>query len=176
MKNKVNIPLFLAGILFCLTLISISITSNLIAKYSTTVSEGDSARVAGFHPVATITSGNSTIRYDINQSDYRIEYTIGVKNYSEVAVEYNVVISFQDSKLSGAKLKFDNNGEVTIGQDSIRYDNVGALSANDNTGKTHSLIFNVSKDLIEQLIAGAPGSKLDLTSSFTVTVDFTQLD
>lgn len=178
MKNKVNIPLFLAGILFCLTLISISITSSLIAKYSTTVSEGDSARVAGFHPVATIASENSVIQYDTNQSNYVIEYTVRVSNNSEVAVKYDVVISFEDNnnKLSGAKLKFDNNDEVTINQDSIRYDNVGVLSANDNTGKTHSLIFNVSKDLIEQLIAGAPGSELDLTSSFTVTVGFTQLD
>ena len=178
MKNKVNIPLFLAGILFCLTLISISITSNLIAKYSTTVSEGDSARVAGFHPVATITPVNSTILYDTNTSDYEIKYTVGVSNASEVAVKYDVVISFEENnnKLSGAKLKLDNNDEVTISQDSIRYDNVGVLPANDKTGKTHTLTFTVTKGLIEQLIAGAPGSELDLTSSFTVTVDFTQLD
>ena len=176
MKNKVNIPLFLAGILFCLTLISISITSNLIAKYSTTVSEGDSARVAGFHPVATITPVNSTILYDTNTSDYEIKYTVGVSNASEVAVKYDVVISFWGSELWGAKLKFDNNGEETIGQDSIRYDNVGVLPANDKTGKTHTLTFTVTKGLIEQLIAWEPGSELDVTSSFTVTVDFTQLD
>lgn len=179
MKNKVNIPLFLAGILFCLTLISISITSNLIAKYSATVSEGDSARVAGFQPVATITPDNNVIHYDAkNSNDYEIKYTVRVSNDSEVAVKYDVVISFEDNnnKLSGAKLKFDNNDEVTISQDSIRYDNVGVLPANDKTGKTHTLTFTVTKGLIEQLIAGAPGSELDLTSSFTVTVDFTQLD
>ena len=52
-KNKVNIPLLLAGILFCLTLISSSLTSNLIAKYSTTASGSDRARVAKFNVSTT---------------------------------------------------------------------------------------------------------------------------
>lgn len=176
MKNKVNIPLFLAGILFCLTLISISITSSLIAKYSTTVSDGDSARVAGFHPAATITPVNSTILYDTNTSDYEIKYTVGVSNASEVAVKYDVVISFDDDVLEGATFQFDNNPVETIGPStSVNYE-VGTLSANQTIEQNHTLTFTVTKGLIEQLIAGAPDSKLDLTSSFTVTVGFTQLD
>ena len=178
MKNKVNIPLFLAGILFCLTLISISITSNLIAKYSTTVSEGDSARVAGFQPAATIKPDNNVIQYDAKKLDdyYEIKYTVGVSNDSEVSVKCDVVISFDDDVLEGATFQFDNNPVETIGPStSVNYE-VGTLSANQTIEQNHTLTFTVTKGLIEQLIAGAPDSKLDLTSSFTVTVDFTQLD
>lgn len=50
---KVNIPMCIASVLFCLTLISIHLTSGLYAKYVSSSSGNDSARV--------ITFGNLTL-------------------------------------------------------------------------------------------------------------------
>lgn len=175
--NKINIPLCLAGVLFWLTLISIYLTSNLFAKYTATSTGSDSARVAGFHPTATITPPDQTIEYDSNKAEYKIVYTIGVANPSEVAVKYDVVISFNDNVLKGATFQFDNKPVVNITPSTrVKYDGVGTLSANQTTAQNYTLTFTVTKELIEQLVAAAPDSTLDLTSSFTATVDFTQLD
>ena len=172
--NKINIPLCLAGVLFWLTLISIYLTSNLFAKYTATSTGSDSARVAGFHPTATITPPDQTIEYDSSENKYKIVYTIVVANPSEVAVKYDVVISFNDDALKGATFQFDNEPAVNITPPtSVRYD-VGTLSANQTND--HTLTFTVTKGLIEKLVAAAPDSTLDLKSCFTATVDFTQLD
>ena len=45
-KRKLNIPMCAACILFCLTLISIHLTSGLFARYTASDRENDSARVA----------------------------------------------------------------------------------------------------------------------------------
>jgi len=45
---KVNIPICLAGILFCLTLFSFHLSSGVVARYSATSSGSDSARVIEF--------------------------------------------------------------------------------------------------------------------------------
>ena len=78
-KNKVNIPLLLAGILFCLTLISISLTSNLIAKYSTTASGSDSARVAKFDVGTTTNSQPDKIELVPGDSDSSGTYKFTIK-------------------------------------------------------------------------------------------------
>ena len=90
-KNKVNIPLLLAGILFCLTLISISLTSNLIAKYSTTASGSDSARVAKFD-VDTTNSQSNNIELVPGNSDSSGTYKFTIKNNSEVVVKNSVIV------------------------------------------------------------------------------------
>lgn len=176
-KSKKNITLHLAAVLLCLTLFSAYLTSGLFARYTAQDSGNDSARVAGFHPTATITPADQTIKYDINTGNYKINYTIAVANPSEVAVKYDVVISFNDDTLNGAVFKFDNKDEKTIDRSkSFSFNGVGVLSANETTPQNHTLTFTVTKGLIEQLVAAAPGSTLDLTTYFTATVDFTQLD
>lgn len=123
-KNKVNIPLFLAGILFCLTLISSSLTSNLIAKYSTTVSGSDSARVAKFDVIAT---------KDISQLD-KIElvpgdrdssgtYKFTIKNNSEVVVKYSVIVEGVPNQV---KVVFNGTEKTQTGTDDLTFD-VGVL-------------------------------------------------
>lgn len=57
-KKHVNVPMFLAGVLFCLTLISIHLTSGLYAKYTVSVSSGDSARVIRFGDLTLTETGS----------------------------------------------------------------------------------------------------------------------
>ena len=55
---KVNIPICMAGVLFCLTLISIYLTSGLYAKYTTVADSTDSARVITFGDISLTESGD----------------------------------------------------------------------------------------------------------------------
>lgn len=55
---KVNIPICIASFLFCLTVISIHLTGGLYAKYVSTGSAGDAARVISFGDLTLTESGN----------------------------------------------------------------------------------------------------------------------
>ena len=57
-KTKMNIPMCLAAILLCLTLISIHLTGGLYAKYTTSASGNDSARVIAFGDLSLTESGD----------------------------------------------------------------------------------------------------------------------
>ena len=47
-KAKLNIPMCLAGVLFCLTLFSFHLSSGVVARYTATAAGSDSARVIQF--------------------------------------------------------------------------------------------------------------------------------
>lgn len=57
-QQNMNIPMVLACVLFCLTLISIHITSGLYAKYSVNATGDDSARVITFGELAIVEEGD----------------------------------------------------------------------------------------------------------------------
>ncbi|MBQ8611067.1 MAG: hypothetical protein IJ412_05075 [Oscillospiraceae bacterium] len=59
-KVKLNIPMCLACVLLCLTLISIRMTGGLYAKYISTGSGGDSARVITFGELSLTETGDFT--------------------------------------------------------------------------------------------------------------------
>ena len=123
-KNKVNIPLFLAGILFCLTLISSSLTSNLIAKYSTTVSGSDGARVAKFNVSATEDNSQpDTIELVPGDSDSSGTYTFKITNNSEVVVKNNVIVQGVPNQV---KVVFNGTEKTQTGTDDLTFD-VGVL-------------------------------------------------
>ena len=55
---KMNIPMVVACILFCLTMFSIYLTSNIFAKYTTRASGNDFSRVAGFSNIEITETGD----------------------------------------------------------------------------------------------------------------------
>ena len=118
-KNKVNIPLFLAGILFCLTLISSSLTSNLIAKYSTTASGSDSARVARFDVNTSNNSQPGTIELVPGDSDSSGTYIFTIKNNSEVVVKNSVIVKGVPEQV---KVGFNQIEKTQIGTDDLTFD------------------------------------------------------
>ena len=92
-KCNVNIPLLLAGILFCLALISVNLTSNLYAKYSTSAAGSDSARVAKFDVRATVDGSQpATIALTAGDSAPTGTYTFTIKNNSEVVIKNSVIV------------------------------------------------------------------------------------
>ena len=59
-RAKVNIPICLAGVLLCLTLFSIHLTGGIFARYTTTSTSSDSARVIRFGQLTLALTGGDT--------------------------------------------------------------------------------------------------------------------
>lgn len=174
-KTKKNIPLRLAAALLCLTLVSTYLVSGLLARYTAQGNGDDAARVAGFCPTASISPDNGIIKYATDDPDvYVLTYKITVENPSEVAVDYDLVVSFASTDLYGSEISLDSTAQ-TIKGTPINYGKLGTLTAND-TGATHKLKFTVTKAFVEEKIAATSDSKLDLSAFFTATVTFTQVD
>ena len=80
-ETGMNIPMCLACVLFCLTLISIRLTSGLYARYTTTSSGNDAARVIGFGTVAMTESGDF-------ESDGKLMIIPGVDLMKKAVVDF----------------------------------------------------------------------------------------
>ena len=175
-KTKKNIPLRLAAGLLGLTMVSAYLVSGLLARYTAQGNGDDAARVAGFCPTASISPDNGIIKYATDDPDeYTLTYQIAVENPSEVAVDYDLVVSFASNDLNGSVISLDGTAK-TIGDAPINYGKLGTLTANDTTGATHELTFTVAKAFVVEKIAATSDSKLDLSAYFTATVTFTQVD
>ena len=132
--NKVNIPLLLAGILFCLTLISSSLTSNLIAKYSTTATGSDSARVAKFDVNTSTNNQPGTIELVPGDSDSNGTYTFKITNNSEVVVKNSVIVQGVPDNVQ-VKVGFNETQKTQTGPGDLAFD-VGELGIGANVDCT----------------------------------------
>lgn len=127
-KHKINIPLFLAGVLFCLTLISFNLTSNLYAKYSTSATGSDSARVAKFD-VSTNAGSNNQAEIALAAGDNASTgtYTFAIENHSEVVVKNTIIV---ENVPKNVKVTFnDETSKTSDGADLAFY--VGTLNIGD---------------------------------------------
>ena len=88
-------PLLLriALVLLCMVAFSTSMLAGLYARYSTKADGEDSARVARFDVKAEGLSGDVTV--NASQADAAGTYQFTVKNDSEVAITYDLVITFE---------------------------------------------------------------------------------
>ena len=87
---KVNIPMCIASCLFCLTLFSFYLCGGLYARYTTSDSGEDTARVARFDVSEDGAYFSENLL--IETVPGRVEREIVVTNNSEVAVAYTVTI------------------------------------------------------------------------------------
>lgn len=97
-RAKVNIPICAAAILLCLTMFSVHLTSGVYARYTTTASGSDSARVAKFEIEETGTVLSSGIEAALVPGE-KVERTISVENKSEVIVKYSVSLTNETGNL-----------------------------------------------------------------------------
>ena len=89
-NTKMNIPMCLAAILLCLTLFSFYLCGGLYARYTTSDSGEDAARVARFDVSEDGAYFSKNLL--IETAPGRVEREIVVTNNSEVAVAYTVTI------------------------------------------------------------------------------------
>lgn len=85
-RTKLNIPMCMAGVLFCLTLFSLHFSSGVIARYSANTDGTDNARVIEFKELRlekTVSAGNYDGKYYV---------------YPGAELEWNAAVSFDGSE------------------------------------------------------------------------------
>lgn len=173
-KTKLNIPMCAAAVLLFLTLLSIHLTSGLFARYTTTVTAGDSARVAKFD--VDVTADIKDITVDCEQSDSGT-FTLTVTNNSEVTVRYTLILTLLENKqIHGTDLymyKDTDNTPYFPTNNVYTFTNLGTLTPGAN--QTHNITFGVySWHTVTEDANESPTYNWDL--DFNVDVVATQVD
>lgn len=161
--------MFLAGVLFCLVLITTSMMGGLFARYTTTGTGSDSARVAGFHVDVTGPDGVD-INYAIDEDTGT--YQLEIANNSEVAVSYSVAVDVEGSPDFPIQVALQDITLNTQNDDHLDFGTVGSLAA--STSGTCDLVFSVLDwgEFTKQV----NGSSREVNLDFTVHIDVVQID
>lgn len=115
-KEKVNIPICAAAVLLCLTLFSAHLTGGIYARYTTSASGSDSARVAKFEVTEAGTVLTDSITADLIPGAEETR-TIQVTNNSEVVVKYSVTLTNETGNLPLTVSLAKTGGEAADGAD-----------------------------------------------------------
>ena len=144
---------FYAGmVLLCLVLFSAHLTSGLYARYTSTSSAGDNARVAKFD-VSSANTNTADVDFNINldffdpqmQSDY-IEFE--VSSSSEVTVSYDVILILPEGMVELIEagilvISLDENATPTVdGTNRTVIFDAGTFNAAVDQARTHKLTFS----------------------------------
>lgn len=161
----------IAALLLCFVTASACMMSGLLAKYSTTGSGSDEARVAKFDVVV---SGmpSDTIQVICNNYDGDTGvYTFTVTNNSEVAVEYDVKLTYTPD-VNYITAKIDGTAVGWLDTSTQGFPNVGVLAP--GADKTHTLTLTVDWDLFTKEASNSSAFTKDI--NFTITLSVEQVD
>lgn len=117
-KSKVNIPILAACILLCLTIFSVHLTSGLYARYTTTGTGQDEARVAKFDISEDFAGFSETLILGVSPGTTTKE--INIKNSSEVAVRCTLEV--ENTTLNIPFLFSVGSSEPTAGGCSVSHE------------------------------------------------------
>ena len=174
-KSNKRAPLvFYFGVfVLCMTLFSSHMTGGLYARYTSSASGSDSARVARFDVSIGLPSET---KFDLNCYDaakqsisYQIEVAPTAKN--EVAVQYSLVVTFAEAPPSWLVLSIPGKSapSVTDGRTVYTFANIGTFSPPSSAPQTFTLTVKVP--------VGTPSTEVgnyNLTAK--VSVEVTQID
>lgn len=159
-KAKVNIPICAALVLLFLTMVSIHMTSGLYARYTSTSTASDSARVAKFDVDATVAAVESN-------PDKAV---LTVTNASEVAVQYSIHVTCH------SVLSVTVDGKSLPEGKTVFTDDSWTLAPN-STSAPHTLQFSIEwTDGLTDQKNPSPGETENVTFDFDVDVIATQID
>lgn len=171
-SSKLNIPLQLAAILLCVTLISVYLVSGIFARYTTENSSGNTAAVAEFSPTASFVEDT----WVFDSDTYSFEYQIKLTNPSEVDVNCSLEISFPDDMLNNAEFTFNDETKTNINGNTIQFGSFANLSSGDTTGITEILKVTISEDIYNSIMSSHNGQTSSLAAHFDAEISFTQID
>ena len=160
--------IFLAGILFCLVMITTALMPGLFARYSATGEGEDNARVARFHVEGT--GGAVTVARETRENG---EYKLTVTNHSEVAVAYDVDFVFTQPVGNWLNLML---GDTVAAEESplrFRFADVGKLAP--GASGEHTIDFQVDS-WDNSLTAAMTGLQGKQELAFTVEIHAVQID
>ena len=171
-KKTTTGPLLLriALILLCMTLFSTSMLSGLYAKYTDKNDGDDSARVAKFDVEAAGLSGDVTVDASAGQTNG--EYKFTVTNKSEVAVYYDLVVTFDQKLPDGVSLILQGYGLSITDGNTVTFSKIASL-APGMVGTEHTLTFQLDLNAFTEKVSDESVSK---AVSFTATIRCTQID
>ena len=158
-KAKMNIPMCTACILLCLTLFSMYLTGGLYSKYVSRDNSDETARVATFSVGLSTTTDGVDIKLGQNQTDGSYNFTD--TNKSEVAVKYDVVLTFENALPSYVTVTL--NGAVGTKPDGagnkLLFKNVANLAPNGAAAE------NVIVFAVNSIDAFSSDAKSDIDAS-----------
>ena len=170
-KKKTSVgPLLLrlALILLCMVAFTTSMLSGLYARYTSKNNGDDSARVATFK-VEADWSGDVTV--DASQDVTSGTYTFTVDNGSEVAVTYDLIITFDGSIPDYLNVSLAGYTGVISGN-TVTFYKVANL-ASDSTDIARTLTFTMDPAKFTQNVTTESHQE---TVAFTATIRCTQID
>lgn len=100
--EKMNIPMLVAVVLLCLTLLSSHLTSSLYARYTTVITAQDHTRIAGFRietdldyiTLGIADGGTPTLVLDGAEDEVSAQLPFYIESRSEVTTAYSVTVDF----------------------------------------------------------------------------------
>lgn len=158
--RKHNIPMCLALILLMLTMITTHLTGGLYARYTTTATASDSARVAKFDVQCNVTK----------DGDAEGQFKVTVKNTSDVTITYDLQVS-PGTGMPAMNVKFDT---LTEGDTSKTFSNNWELTPGAERDHTLTLGMKTFDGTFTRDLNWVTEESVDMT--FFVNVMAEQLD
>ena len=177
LNMKTPLVFRLGVVLLCVMLMSTHLTGNLYARYSATATGSDSARVARFSITNTLTTPTQNTAVSLNFYDpekLKDTITFEVSSSSEVAVEYDVVVTLPDGPdYSWLSIALDNKTPIT--ETSITnvftFSDVGTFAPNATDKQVRTLTFSILESH-----QGKPNGLANITGDVQITVHAEQID
>ena len=183
LNTRTPIAFHIGLVLFCLVLFSTYLTGGLYARYTTSASGSDSARVAIFQ-IQGENSWEQGTEVDLNLNFFDPAQAIDTLNFtitsaSEVAVRYSVEIVMPEKDDNGNPIDYrwltitldDDAAPVTSEANVFTIANVGTFSPNDDSKYDHTLTFKILDDYM-----GLPNEVGDITGKVIISVRAEQID
>lgn len=171
-KNKTStghLLLRAALMMLCMVAFSTSMLAGLYARYASKTNGGDIARVARFRVEA---DWSADVTVDASQSKTEGEYLFTVDNQSEVAVSYDLVITFDtlppyvDVVMEGGAVTGDWDGNT------VTFPGVAVLAPGEED-QQRSVSFLLD---VDAFTAEANGISYTVPVSYTATIRCQQQD
>lgn len=160
--RKHNIPMCMALVLLCLTMLTTHLTGGLYARYTTTATGSDGARVARFDVQCTV----------VEDGDTEGQFKVTVKNESEVTVSYKLQVE-PEQGTPAMKVKFDTLNEGLTDQE---FSNDGVWKLNPGASQDHALLLGIKTVNGVTSRSTIPSEEETVTMNFHVNVIAEQLD
>ena len=162
-RKKKVITLRIAAVLLILIMLSTSIVAGQYARYTTSATVGDSARVAKYQiSVTPLTEDALTVKPDTPDS-----YDFAVLSNSEVAVEYDILLILPEGLPEGISPSLMRGGLTltqTTQNNTYSWETAGAFPAGGGTHE-YSLIFAadapVGADTLKNIVVRVDARQVD---------------
>jgi hypothetical protein len=178
-NKRTPIVFYVALVLLCCLLFSTHLTSGLYARYTTTATASDSARVAKFS-VTNRSAGSVPVSVRLSFFDpAAISDTVSVEveSASEVTLRYDVIVTMPTLPESGTYedwfiLLLDGNAPTSVSGNTFTFSAVDTISAGDTSVNEHELIFAIATSYL-----GNPNVVKNVdTGTVQITVHAEQVD